>query len=284
MPDRFRDANVSTLDLIPPYYPGIDEENVLPRFTAYLDGEFERWDDLLDELKFSRDPARATDSQVAYLFAERGFDPPMMATPERRRQALFRVPGWIRRKGDPRAVRDAIITLTGLGVESVAFWSDSRYWFFGKKKFGLETRVGIFYKPRTHNAFVSGYAIIGTHKIGQDYVNQELAYTVQLRLSRAPTDLERSAIAWAVRYFGRSEDHYDLYFPTFASMFWTVGLSSVSHTTKVRSNCWKFGVSKFGKTSVICTPCPGPPSPIVSPTSPGTWVPFVQGGGIFLPI
>ena len=277
--DRFRDANISTLSLVPALYRNNDPDGFVENFAAVLDDELLRWDAQLDELRNLKSPTYATEAQISYLYAEKGFEPPLMASLDRRRQVLFDLPSYILRKGDPRVVRDVIVALTGIGVDEVAFWSDDKYWVFGKSAFGLTTRINFFYKPRSQDAWIIGVPSFGNKKIGSDDVNRHLVYTVQLRLTRPPSSAERNAIEWACRYFLRAVDHCDIFFPSFASSFWTIGSSRIGINSKVKCDCWKFGASKFGVTSVICPiPVAPPSSSVVLPASPGTWVPWYGGG------
>jgi len=288
MPDRFGDLQTSTFDLLPLALQITDTKGVLQASCQLFDDEILEWDGISDQVANSPHPDRTSTDILAMLWAEYGIDAPSFATIQRQREALFRLPEFLRRKGNPNTVRDMIVLLSNLSVEVVHLWNDGRWFRAGITKSGIH-KAGIYYKNALpgsgpHPAgFVAGYAVAGVSPIGAGPVNEPEKMTIQLRLPRCPTPAEEAAIEWSIRYFARAVDIYRIRKPI-GSKYWIVGQSRVGSDTKVKPCCWKAGISKAGITTKACDGPSTPPTTPITPGSPGTWVPWYNGGVVFHPL
>lgn len=290
MPDRFGDLGISTFSLTTLYQQSTDSNGLLRSSCEILDQELLQWDELANTIAESARPHLAPIEIVWMAYAEYGIEPPKFASQQAQRRMLFDLPSLLRRKGNPLAVRDAIILLTELSVDVVHLWNDARWFRAGITKSGIH-RAGIPYRNARPNSgshrsgFTAGYAKAGISPIGAAPVNEHLKMTIQLRLPRTPTSEESAAIGWAVRYFGRAVDIYRTFVPA-GTKYWTVDYSVVNADTKVKPGFWKAGISKAGISTVCGTGiAPTLPSAPITPASPGTWIPWYNGGLVyFLPI
>lgn len=288
MPDRFQDLNISVFSLLPLALQSTDTEGKLQAMCDVLESEVLTWDDLADQV---RDSARADVAPLAFMnmmWAEYGIDAPNFADITRQRRALFSLPSLLARKGNPLTVRNVIILLTGLSCEVVHQWNDSRWFRAGITKSGIH-QAGVSYQGAIPNSgphrsgFTAGYAQAGISPIGSGPINERQRLTIQLKFPRPITYNEERAVSWAIQYFSRAVDIYEIQIKVFTK-YWIVGQSRVGSGTKVKPCCWQAGISKAGISTVCCSgPPASPPTTPITPGSPGTWVPWHGGQSVFFP-
>ena len=261
--DRFQK---STFEMMPQFFRELDTrtEGYMRKFLDSFDQEIAAWNSELDYLAGLRDVDKIELANISRLSANLGLAIPSFFPQQNWRKWVSQLVSFWKRKGDHKAIIDAVRTVTGRTISISAPWSAGG-WAIGKSEVGLTTIIG---GPTQYIPYGPELWSIGVGKVGKTTAiwpaqyDRKWPWVFYVEIPFLPTDQELLCIRFLTTLLKRAEEVPIYQTPT-PGQFWILNESELNIDTTLAPSGWQIGISKVGSSTIIGGPTTPAPDPVV---------------------